>query len=267
MQIALEARNLVKRYPGVVAVNDVSFKVREGMPTAAMVTLRRDRMWHFLDRLINLASPKDDLYAKSIAMMKEEFGRAAALGVRYLVSHPGAHTGSGLEAGLERIHVRAPLRSRPAGASLAGALLAQVRLDELVDRAVGRGEEVLEVLVVHVGLPQLARVPGLVEEKPRGVLVVPVQVVPDTPLLAARGGDEFLEFCAHEIGLVGACSDDRNDGECGHACFLVDGAAYRLACAWSLPRLVVVRPDNPVAFQISVMISAYGRRDLGSAAL
>lgn len=53
--------------------------------------------------LINLASPKDDLYAKSIAMMKEEFERATALGVRYLVSHPGAHTGSGLEAGLERI--------------------------------------------------------------------------------------------------------------------------------------------------------------------
>ena len=30
MQIALEARNLVKQYPGVVAVNDVSFAVVEG---------------------------------------------------------------------------------------------------------------------------------------------------------------------------------------------------------------------------------------------
>jgi ABC-2 type transport system ATP-binding protein len=30
MQTALEARNLVKRYPGVAAVNDVSFKVAEG---------------------------------------------------------------------------------------------------------------------------------------------------------------------------------------------------------------------------------------------
>jgi len=63
----------------------------------------RDRTVAHDSYLINLASPKDDLYAKSIAMMKEEFGRAAALGVRYLVSHPGAHTGSGLEAGLERI--------------------------------------------------------------------------------------------------------------------------------------------------------------------
>ncbi|MBY0307609.1 MAG: 50S ribosomal protein L5 [Phycisphaerales bacterium] len=35
-----------------------NFKVREGLETAAMVTLRRDRMWHFLDRLINLAAPR-----------------------------------------------------------------------------------------------------------------------------------------------------------------------------------------------------------------
>jgi large subunit ribosomal protein L5 len=35
-----------------------NFKVREGMETAAMVTLRRERMWHFLDRLINLATPR-----------------------------------------------------------------------------------------------------------------------------------------------------------------------------------------------------------------
>jgi len=31
MQIALEARNLVKQYPGVLAVNNVSFSVREGI--------------------------------------------------------------------------------------------------------------------------------------------------------------------------------------------------------------------------------------------
>ncbi len=35
-----------------------NFKVREGAPSAFMVTLRRDRMWHFLDRLINLATPR-----------------------------------------------------------------------------------------------------------------------------------------------------------------------------------------------------------------
>jgi large subunit ribosomal protein L5 len=35
-----------------------NFKVREGAPSAVMVTLRRDRMWSFLDRLINLAIPR-----------------------------------------------------------------------------------------------------------------------------------------------------------------------------------------------------------------
>ena len=35
-----------------------NFKVREGAPSAFMVTLRRDRMWHFLNRLMNLAMPR-----------------------------------------------------------------------------------------------------------------------------------------------------------------------------------------------------------------
>ena len=34
------------------------FRVREGMPSAFMVTMRRDGMWHFMDRLINLAIPR-----------------------------------------------------------------------------------------------------------------------------------------------------------------------------------------------------------------
>jgi len=35
-----------------------NFKVRSGVETSAMVTMRRERMWHFLDRLINLATPR-----------------------------------------------------------------------------------------------------------------------------------------------------------------------------------------------------------------
>jgi large subunit ribosomal protein L5 len=34
------------------------FKLREGMPIGAHVTLRGDRAWEFLDRLINLALPR-----------------------------------------------------------------------------------------------------------------------------------------------------------------------------------------------------------------
>jgi large subunit ribosomal protein L5 len=34
------------------------FKIREGMPVGARVTLRGDRMWEFLDRLISIALPR-----------------------------------------------------------------------------------------------------------------------------------------------------------------------------------------------------------------
>lgn len=34
------------------------FKIREGMPVGVMVTLRSDRMYAFVDRLINLALPR-----------------------------------------------------------------------------------------------------------------------------------------------------------------------------------------------------------------
>ena len=35
-----------------------NFKLREGVPIGVMVTLRRDRMYHFLDKLIAIALPR-----------------------------------------------------------------------------------------------------------------------------------------------------------------------------------------------------------------
>ncbi|PYR45551.1 MAG: 50S ribosomal protein L5 [Acidobacteria bacterium] len=35
-----------------------AFKVRKGMPIASMVTLRVERMWEFLDRLMSIALPR-----------------------------------------------------------------------------------------------------------------------------------------------------------------------------------------------------------------
>lgn len=35
-----------------------SFKLRENMPIGVKVTLRRERMWEFMDRLLNLALPR-----------------------------------------------------------------------------------------------------------------------------------------------------------------------------------------------------------------
>lgn len=53
--------------------------------------------------LINLAAPNDDLYRKSVAAFTVELERAESLGLSYVVTHPGAHTGSGDEAGIARI--------------------------------------------------------------------------------------------------------------------------------------------------------------------
>ena len=53
--------------------------------------------------LINLGSPDDALWEKSIASLAVEIERGEALGIGELVIHPGAHVGSGEEAGLLRV--------------------------------------------------------------------------------------------------------------------------------------------------------------------
>ena len=53
--------------------------------------------------LINLAAPDDGLWGKSIDLMTEELVRCEALGIPLLVHHPGAHTTSTREQGVDRI--------------------------------------------------------------------------------------------------------------------------------------------------------------------
>ncbi len=55
-----ELRAITGQKPLVTkAKNSISnFKLREGMPIGAKVTLRGDRMWYFLDKVINIALPR-----------------------------------------------------------------------------------------------------------------------------------------------------------------------------------------------------------------
>ncbi len=53
--------------------------------------------------LINLASPDDILYEKSIAALNDELQRTTLLHIPYLVLHPGAHKDSGVQTGIRRI--------------------------------------------------------------------------------------------------------------------------------------------------------------------
>jgi deoxyribonuclease-4 len=52
--------------------------------------------------LINLAAPDPTTLEKSVAAFADELQRAAALGIPFLITHPGSHRGQGVEAGLER---------------------------------------------------------------------------------------------------------------------------------------------------------------------
>jgi deoxyribonuclease-4 len=53
--------------------------------------------------LLNLATPDDRLWHKSIDALVIEMERCDVLAIPYLVIHPGAHMGSGEEAGIVRI--------------------------------------------------------------------------------------------------------------------------------------------------------------------
>ena len=53
--------------------------------------------------LINLASIEPALHRRSMAAFLEELERAEALGIPYLVTHPGAHMGAGEDAGLRQV--------------------------------------------------------------------------------------------------------------------------------------------------------------------
>jgi deoxyribonuclease-4 len=53
--------------------------------------------------LLNLASPDDGLFERSIGALIEEVRRAGWLGADALVTHVGAHVGSGRKTGIDRI--------------------------------------------------------------------------------------------------------------------------------------------------------------------
>lgn len=61
VQAALHDLSLISGQKPVVTrarVSIASFKLREGMPIGVKVTLRRERMYEFIDRLINVALPR-----------------------------------------------------------------------------------------------------------------------------------------------------------------------------------------------------------------
>jgi deoxyribonuclease-4 len=72
--------------------------------------------------LINLASPDETIWEKSLALLTWTMQRAELLGARYVVLHTGSHRGSGVEVGRARI-VQALIRLLPETSSAVMLLL------------------------------------------------------------------------------------------------------------------------------------------------
>ncbi len=70
---------------------------------ANRVTTGVDRLVAHDSYLINLASPDDALWEKSQAAFLDELNRCDQLAVPVLVTHPGSHVGSGVDAGVRRV--------------------------------------------------------------------------------------------------------------------------------------------------------------------
>jgi len=68
--------------------------------------LNRNRIWPpvaHMPYLPNLASPKDDIYRRSVETLLSEIKRCDLLGIPFLVTHLGSHLGFGEEEGRRRI--------------------------------------------------------------------------------------------------------------------------------------------------------------------
>ncbi len=82
--------------------------------------------------LINLASPDNSIFDKSVALLRGTIQRAARFGAQYVVFHIGSHRGAGIEAGIQRIAagLRQALPETPDGMMV------------LLENDVGAGHEV-----------------------------------------------------------------------------------------------------------------------------
>ena len=89
--------------------NALQWKAKPLAPAAIeafRVAQQQTKIWPVVAHasyLLNLASPDGTLYGRSLEALRGELQRAKALGLPYVVMHPGAHMGSGEREGLARI--------------------------------------------------------------------------------------------------------------------------------------------------------------------
>ncbi|MBN1322505.1 MAG: deoxyribonuclease IV [Methanotrichaceae archaeon] len=97
-----DAFQIFSRNPRGWKVKEISLDVASAFASK----LERSKMAPAVDHmpyLPNLASPREDIYERSVETLIGELDRCRLLGIPYLVTHLGSHLGQGREAGLQRI--------------------------------------------------------------------------------------------------------------------------------------------------------------------
>src|SRR5579863_989738 len=93
----------------IFAGNPTGWRPPDGDPKASIAfaeaarTLDLDPVVIHAAYLINLASPDETIWEKSIALLTWTLQRGTLLGAKYVVFHTGSHKGTGIETGIERI--------------------------------------------------------------------------------------------------------------------------------------------------------------------
>jgi deoxyribonuclease-4 len=189
---------------------------------AAVRRLNLDPVVIHAPYLINLASPQEDIFCKSVDLLRWTACRAALLGARYVVFHIGSHRGAGIAAGINRLvaGVRATLTGIPdevmlllendvgSGSELGGALEHMATALTLLARERDRVGVCLDTAHLwgagyDVGTPAgveavVARCAGLM-----GAERIPVVHLNDTPTPFAGHRDLHARIGEGQIGLAG----------------------------------------------------------------
>lgn len=112
-----------------------SFKIYSDKELANFQRIRREH--HFGPLLahapytLNLASAQEKVYDFACMVIREDIARMDALGIEYLVFHPGSHTGIGTEAGIQNI-IR----------GLNQAITGEEKITVLLETMSGKGSEI-----------------------------------------------------------------------------------------------------------------------------
>ncbi|MDH5637685.1 MAG: deoxyribonuclease IV [Nitrospinota bacterium] len=138
--------------------------------------------------LINLASPDPELLKKSREAFLDEIDRADLLGVPYLVFHPGAHVGSGMDEGIKKVaeSLEWAMAARPESPAI-------LTLETTAGQGTGLGHT----------FGQLARIMDLAGDKERlGVCVDTCHIfAAGYDLLEKKGYNATFKSFDDEIGL------------------------------------------------------------------